>query len=90
LLAFKGGKEILKRDCPIVFSEMLRKWTAKFNYHPNDIIEFFTDLNYKCFTIESGKLKAFEHVDENTVETNYFFLHPVKHSDLINKFLMRS
>lgn len=89
LLAFKGGKEILKRDCPIVFSEMLRKWTAKFNYHPNDIIEFFTYLNYKCFTIASGKLKAFDRVDENTMETNYFFLNPAKHAGQIDKFLLR-
>ena len=90
LLAFKGGKEILKRDCPIIFSEMLRKWTAKFNYHPNDIIDFFAGLDYKCFTISSGKLKAFDRVNKNTIETNYFFLNPAKHADQINKFLLRN
>ena len=36
LLVFKGGIEMISKDRPIIFAEMLRKWTAKFNYHPKD------------------------------------------------------
>ncbi|MFL9484990.1 FkbM family methyltransferase [Chitinophagaceae bacterium LWZ2-11] len=90
LLAFKGGAALLKKDCPIIFSEMLRKWTAKFNYHPNDIIAFLATLHYKCFTIDAGKLKPFDKVDETTVETNYFFLHPEKHAVQIDKFSLKA
>ena len=85
LLVFKGGVETLKRDKPIVFTEMLRKWTAKFNYHPNDIINLFVNLNYSCFTLNQNKLIPFQHVDESTVETNYFFLHNEKHKLQIKK-----
>jgi FkbM family methyltransferase len=38
LFALQGGKNILERNHPKLFVEMLRKWSAKFNYHPNDVI----------------------------------------------------
>ena len=86
LLAFKGAENVLKRSTPIVFTEILRKWTAKYNYHPNDLIDFFKNLNYSCFVCKDGKLFPFEFVDETTVETNYFFLHELNHKDLILKY----
>ena len=86
LFVFKGGFDLIKKDYPIIFTEMLRKWTAKFNYHPNDIISFFQNLGYSCFTSSQGHLLHFNIVDENTIETNYFFLHKKKHADQINHF----
>lgn len=89
LLAFKGGMETIKKHLPIVFTEMLRKWTSKFNYHPNDIISLFTRIGYECFVITEGKLKKFTHVDEYTIDTNYFFLHSKKHASKISNFLIK-
>jgi len=86
LLVFKGAQKTLKEDCPIIFSEMLRKWTAKFNYHPNDIIQFLSGFGYKCFVLGANGLKPFGAVEETTMETNYFFLHPVKHADKIKRY----
>jgi FkbM family methyltransferase len=80
LFVFQGAKEVLKRDKPVVFTEMLRKWSAKFNYHPNDIIDLFSGLGYQCYTIEKDTFKKFDRVDEATVETNYLFIHPDKMS----------
>lgn len=75
-LVFKGAQETLRRDKPVIFTEMLRKWSAPFNYHPNDMIKFFADLSYDCFVIEDGeRLQRFTTVDEMTVETNYIFCH---------------
>ncbi len=85
LLVYKGGLESIKKFKPVIFSEMLRKWSAKFGYHPNDIIDLFGDIGYKCFVISNKGLKEFGRVDEDTIETNYFFLHKEKHSDIINK-----
>jgi FkbM family methyltransferase len=51
LFVFKGGMNTLKKYQPVVFTEMLRKWSAKFNYHPNDIIMFFEQLGYAAYTI---------------------------------------
>lgn len=83
LFVFRGGKKLLERDKPIVFSEMLRKWSAKFEYHPNQIIGLFADLGYRCFTVKGEKLVEFFSMDEETVETNFFFLHSIKHAEKI-------
>jgi FkbM family methyltransferase len=88
LLVYKGGINMIKKDCPIIFTEMLRKWSAKFNYHPNDIISFFKCIGYSCFTSTEGKLRTFANIDEYTQETNYFFLHKEKHISQIEKFLI--
>jgi FkbM family methyltransferase len=87
LLVFKGAIETLKKDKPVVFAEMLRKWSEKYDYHPNDIISLFTDIGYRCFTVrEGGKLKSFTQMTADTVETNYFFLHEEKHANAISTF----
>ena len=89
LFVFQGGENTLRKHQPIVFTEMLRKWSAKFNYHPNQIIEFFRQLDYEPYVIKNiNKLGKFELVDENTLETNYFFLHHEKHAKLIKEFVI--
>lgn len=84
-MVYKGGAETIKKHQPIVFTEMLRKWAAKFGYHPNDIISFFKQFGYNCYTSHDGKLILIETVTDATIETNFFFLHPVKHKDKISK-----
>jgi FkbM family methyltransferase len=83
LFVFQGGTEAIARHQPVIFTEMLRKWSAKFNYHPNQIIELLAGIGYRCFVAEASKLRDFSVMDENTVETNFFFLHTVKHAPLI-------
>ena len=82
---FQGGKNYIEKCQPIVFSEMLRKWSAKFNYHPNNIINFFNDLNYNCYIIKDKRLKKIKEITEETLETNYFFLNKEKHNFLIKE-----
>lgn len=88
LLVFKGGIETIKRDKPIIFTEMLRKWSDKFNYHPNEIIELLTSEGYRCFTAEDEHLVEFYNMDDKTVETNFFFLHGQKHLTKIKNFAL--
>lgn len=83
LFAFLGAKETLQRDKPIVFTEMLRKWAAKFDYHPNEIIDLFSALGYRCFYAEVSVLKELHKMTDATVETNFFFLHSKMHQKLI-------
>jgi len=80
LFVFKGALETMKKDKPIIFTEMLRKWASKFNYHPNQIINLLKDLGYGCFVPHNGRMKEIVEMDENTVETNFFFLHGEKHA----------
>lgn len=86
LLVFQGGLQTIARDKPIVFSEILRKWSAKFNYDPNDIFVLFRNLGYRAFTAEGGGLTEFVSMDAATVQTNFFFLHTEKHRNQITRF----
>lgn len=86
LFVFEGARETLLKHKPIVFTEMLRKWSSKFEYHPNDIIFLFKSIGYTCYTMNEGKLSPFNLMDENTIETNFIFLHKEKHSNQIERF----
>lgn len=86
LFVYKGAINTLKKQKPVVFTEMLRKWSAKFNYHPNDIITLFKQLGYNCYVVTNSKLGLIEEVTDSTIETNYFFLHSEKHLEKIKSF----
>jgi FkbM family methyltransferase len=83
LFVFKGGIKTIERDKPIIFTELLRKWAAEFDYHPNNVISLLKKNGYLCFTIKNRNLKEITEINENTVETNFLFLNHEKHSDLI-------
>jgi FkbM family methyltransferase len=87
LFVLKGGIQTIKTSRPIIFAELLRKWTAKFNYNPNDVITLLKDLGYKCYTAYQNHLKEIFLVDEDTLETNFFFLHYDEHLSKIEKYL---
>ncbi len=84
-MVYKGGAATIAQQKPIVFSEMLRKWAAKFNYHPNDIVDFFKQFGYNCYTSHKGRLVIVDRITDDTMETNFFFLHPEKHADKIKE-----
>lgn len=83
LLVLKGGYNSIRKQLPVIFVEMLRKWAKRFNYHPNDIISLMKSLNYSCFYIFGDQLKRIGEIKETTKATNYFFLHNEKHRALI-------
>ena len=79
---FRGAEAVLRKDQPVVFAEMLRKWSAKFGYHPNDMIAWFAVLGYRCHAIADGAARLIEAVDDSTLETNFIFLHKDRHEGL--------
>jgi FkbM family methyltransferase len=83
LKVFRGAVKTLSHSKPMVFTEMLRKWAARYHYHPNEIISFFRELGYECFTFSAGSLHAFLEMTPETVETNFFFLHTRQHSEIV-------
>lgn len=70
----KGGAETLKKYHPIMFVELLRKWSAPFGYKPQDVIDYLKDFGYNCYVFSSNTLKEIDVIDENTVETNFLFM----------------
>lgn len=87
-LVFKGGIKTIAKYKPIIFTEMLRKWSKKFYYHPNDIINLLHDCGYQCYTSQNDKLVKFLKMDDATLATNFFFLHGDKHQEHIRRLLV--
>ncbi|MCB9683112.1 MAG: FkbM family methyltransferase [Alphaproteobacteria bacterium] len=81
LKVLQGGVATLRRDKPALMVEILRKWCKPYGYHPNDILTLLRGLGYEVFVAHAaGRLVPFGEVDDDTVETNYFFLHPDRHA----------
>lgn len=75
LNVIKGGIKTLKKFYPIIFIELLRKWSSNFGYHPNDVIKILLDIGYYCYEFNVNKLKRIETITSETEITNYFFIH---------------
>jgi FkbM family methyltransferase len=86
LLVLRGALETIIADKPIIFAELVRKWTKHFSYHPNDLINFLNELGYKSFVVDLEKpaLRLCEFISEDDLETNFFFLNSIAHQALIN------
>jgi len=80
LLVLRGGAAAIARCRPLVVIEILRKWSHAFGSHPNDVIAYFSALGYACYGIGEDDLNPIESVTDTTVETNYVFLDPQRHS----------
>lgn len=87
LFVFKGGIKTLEKQKPIIFVEMLRKWTAKFNYNPNDTIALLENIGYTCYIAKNGRLVELRKMTEQTTQTNFFFLHKGRHKDKISSLV---
>lgn len=88
LLVFEGGIESIKKFKPVVYTEILRKWSKEFDYNCNDIIKLFTEIGYSCFVVDKDKITRITQITEETMETNFLFLHNEKHREFIKKHLV--
>jgi FkbM family methyltransferase len=85
LLVFRGGRQTLTQYRPVVFAELLRKWSKPFGYHPNDMLAYFAELGYECFAVGRPGIRRIDAVTDETPETNYAFVHRAKYGTLIRK-----
>lgn len=69
----EGGINVIKKYKPVIFCEMLRKWSAKFNYHPNDIIAMLSNIGYVCYAISDNNFIKINEVNDDIEETNFIF-----------------
>ena len=68
-----GAKETLSKYKPLVYCELLRKHSARFGYHPNEVIDYMAGFGYKCYVMKDKELVQIDRITEETVETNFFF-----------------
>ncbi len=87
LFVFRGAIKTFKKYKPVIFAELLRKWSAKFNYHPNDVIKILGDIGYECYCAKSNKLARIKQITDKTSATNFYFFHSRKHSSLLKKLI---
>lgn len=87
LLVLQGAQDTISKSSPKIFAEMLRKWAAPFGYHPNDVISFMATLGYACWGVGMDGVHQIALVTDQTVETNYVFLHPEHHAVTISRLI---
>ena len=68
-----GAEKTLTKYHPLIYCELLRIHAARFGYHPNEVIEYMKNFDYKCYTLKNNKLTQIEEITEYTVETNFIF-----------------
>ena len=73
LLVMQGGWSTIQRTKPAIFAELLRKWSAGFGYHPNDLVTKLAELGYQCFAV-GDQVRPIDEIDDDTIETNFLFL----------------
>lgn len=85
----RGGLETIRRCRPVIFLELLRKWSANFGYHPNAVLETLFGLGYRAWAIESDGISACAEITEETVATNFLFTVPARHQSLLGDLAQR-
>lgn len=81
LLVVRGGMRTIVAHKPLLFIELLRKWSKPFGYHPNDVIALLGQIGYQCYCHEGLELRRFVEMTDETVQTNFFFAHPDRHRE---------
>ena len=79
LFVLQGGRRTIEEHRPLIFLELLRKWSRPFGYHPNDVIQMLGKIGYRCYTFDEGRLVPFQEMTEETIQKNFFFAHPDVH-----------
>lgn len=74
IFALRGARESLSAHRPVVMLEMLRKWAAVYDYHPNDIIKMMEAADYTCYSVEDGAALRVARVEDTASATNYLFI----------------
>ena len=77
LSVLQGGLSVIDEHKPIILLELLRKWSARFGYHPNEVIDLLGNHGYVSYVCDAGgSLVPTPQITEATAETNFFFVHP--------------
>lgn len=85
LLVVQGGEETIATHRPVILLELLRKWSREFEYHPNDVLNLLSKHGYRAYTLDANaKLAYCELINEDTEQTNFFFLHQDQHRSILS------
>jgi len=74
LQVIEGGIETISKFKPVIFAELLRKWSKEFSYNPNSVLSLLQKLDYSCWGV-SEELREISIFEETDLETNFLFIH---------------
>jgi FkbM family methyltransferase len=71
-----GAQATVRKYRPIVFCEILRKWSRKAGVDYNSAIRLMTSFNYEVYVSDakSRTLRRIAYIDDDTTNTNFFFI----------------
>jgi FkbM family methyltransferase len=81
LFVLRGAERTLARARPAIMLEMLRKWAAKFDYHPDEIIRLLAGHGYAGWYVEAGRMRRLDRMGDDVAAVNFFFLHAERHAE---------
>jgi FkbM family methyltransferase len=84
-LVLKGGMNYIQAHKPKILAELLRKWSAPFGYHPNEVLNFMFNIGYRCWSLGDSGIVNITSITDQTIETNFVFLHDHYHESTIAK-----
>jgi FkbM family methyltransferase len=81
----EGSLELIEACEPVIFTELLRKWSKVHGYHPNEVVGMLKSHGYKCWGV-SAQMPQVDEISDETIETNFIFLKTTKisHQDLMS------
>jgi FkbM family methyltransferase len=114
LEVFQGGIETISLQKPVIYAEILNKWSKKLGHDPNEVFTLLRNLGYKSYTLRNldknnvtrnksnmvetkyekslGEgaifLEFLGKMDNETIHTDFFFLHTEKHSYHIENLVL--
>ena len=75
LFMLRGALESIRRFRPVIFLELLRKWSRIHGYHPNAVISLLATEGYRCSAITPDGLELVTEIDDQRTSTNFLFTH---------------
>ena len=91
LLVLESGWDSISKFKPVIFAELLRKWSAEFGYKPETLKKKIEALGYICFEIlPNNRIALIHEIDELTISTNFLFIPETKKFSLdpiLEKFI---
>jgi FkbM family methyltransferase len=65
----------LSESKPTIVIELLRKWMAPFNSHPQEVVKMLRSFGYKSFAVGTDAITQVGEINDQTHETNFLFVH---------------
>jgi FkbM family methyltransferase len=84
-----GAIDLITKNRPTIMAELLRKWMKPFGHSPQTFLNNLGNLGYRCFAINESDLTEINQIDEETLQTNFLFVHSdqKEHLELILSYV---